>query len=90
MRLLTLFLSLLAPAQAQSLRGTVTDPSGAVIEGALIQLRGPSPDLRAKTDRTGQYSFPVLSPGKYQIRITAKGFVTRTEKGLHHRRAPNP
>ena len=85
---LTLFLSL-APAWPQaarpqpnsaSLRGTVTDPSGAVVPGALIQLRGqlrgpgPGREQRARTGNTGQYAFPSLVPGTYQIRVTAKGF----------------
>ena len=46
-----------------SLRGTITDPSGAVVSGAAIQLRGPAREQRAKTDSAGQYSFPELDPG---------------------------
>ena len=74
---LFLLLPLLASAWAQpapSLRGTVTDPTGARISGAVIQLRGPAREQRAVTDHTGEYAFPSLVPGKYQVRITAKGF----------------
>ena len=77
MKLFLLFLALLVPAWSQqtpSLRGTVTDPSGAVISGAVIQLRGPGREQRTKTDPTGQYAFPSLTAATYQLRITAKGF----------------
>ena len=77
MKSFLLFLALVAPALGQptpSLRGTVTDPSSAVVSGAAIQLRGPGRERRTKTDQTGQYSFPTLAPGNYQVRIIAKGF----------------
>ena len=65
---------LLAQSSAASLRGTVTDPSGAVVPGALVQLRGTGPEQRATTDISGHYSFSVLRPGKYTVRAIAKGF----------------
>ena len=40
---LIILLALIPPTYAQSLRGTVTDPSGAVIVGATVQLKGPDP-----------------------------------------------
>jgi Carboxypeptidase regulatory-like domain len=69
-----LFVSSLLQAQTASLRGTVTDPSGALVPGALVQLRGPGQEQRATSDDKGQYSFPTLQPGKYTIRVIAKGF----------------
>ena len=65
------------PAQAPpspSLHGTITDPSGALVPGALVQLRGPGGEQRKTTDATGQYNFPALQPGKYNVRVIAKGF----------------
>jgi hypothetical protein len=85
---LALFLSL-APAWAPaawpqpssaSLRGTVTDPSGAVVPGAVIQVLGSGRDRRARTGNTGQYSFPSLPPGAYRIRVTARGFSIMQKK----------
>src|ERR1700676_3317606 len=61
-------------AHAQSLRGTVTDPSGALVPSALVQLRGPGPEQRATTDDKGQYAFVSVRPGNYTIRVIAKGF----------------
>ena len=83
MKILAIFVSIWAlfiQAQSQpSLKGTVTDPSGALIPGALVQLRGPGPEDRATTDDNAQYSFATLRPGKYTIRVIAKGF-TVTQK----------
>src|SRR5580704_15432082 len=69
-----LALLLRAQAPTASLRGTVTDPSGALVPGALVQLRGQGPEHRATTDGNGQYSFIALPAGKYTVRIIAKGF----------------
>jgi hypothetical protein len=77
---LFLCLSILIPAgNAQtaaipSLRGTITDPSGALVPGALVQLRGPGGEQRKTTGVDGQYAFPALKPGKYNVRVIAKGF----------------
>ena len=63
MRYALVLLALLVPAWAEepSLRGTVVDPSGAVVPGAVVALRGVGREQRAKTDHTGQYSFPSLA-----------------------------
>lgn len=57
-----------------SLHGAVTDPSGAAVPNALIQLRGPAGEKRANTDISGQYSVANLQPGNYVVRAIAKGF----------------
>jgi hypothetical protein len=57
------------------LRGTVTDPSGAAVPGAVVQARGPGGDHRARTNSSGQYLFRSLTAGRYQVRIAAKSFV---------------
>lgn len=67
---------------AVSLRGTVTDPSGASVPGALVELRGPGRQQRNTTNRDGLYSFPSLAPGKYQLQVTAKGFKVEERREL--------
>ena len=57
-----------------SLQGKVTDPSGAVIEQAQIVIKGPGGEKHTVTDADGKYKFSALAPGKYIIRVTAKGF----------------
>ena len=56
------------------LHGVVTDPSGASVPGALVQLRGPGVDQRTATDATGKYAIETVKPGKYTVRFIAKGF----------------
>jgi Carboxypeptidase regulatory-like domain len=63
-----------AQTQQPSLRGVVTDPSGAVVPGALVQVRGPGGEQRSSTDQSGRYVFPSLRPGKYLVRVIVKGF----------------
>ena len=65
-----------------ALRGTITDPSGASVPGALVQLRGPGPELRATTDISGQYAFVSIRPGKYRLRVIAKGFSVTERRDL--------
>ena len=72
-----------APA---SLRGTITDPSGALIPAALVQLRGPGGEQRGNTDSSGQYSFPSLASGKYNVRVIAKGFTVGEKQSLEIRK----
>src|SRR5438128_2440558 len=80
--MLLAFLLLLSPlaAHAQSyagsVRGTVTDPSGAAIAGAMVTLRdvGTNATLETKTTDLGAYSFPTVNVGTYQVTIKAGNF----------------
>lgn len=71
-----------APAlQAQSrapqgsLRVTVTDPTGAVIVGARVQLVSErEAGASVATDARGLAVFPALAPGRYAVRVEADGF----------------
>ena len=68
-RLIALLVCLLpASAQTASLRGTVTDPSGAAVPGATVEVGG----RRTKTDSVGQYRFPSIAAGEYRVRVSAK------------------
>jgi hypothetical protein len=56
--------------------GTVTDPSGAVIPGAVITATMPSTGFTQSVmaNSSGQYVFPELQPGVYRVTATVKGF----------------
>src|SRR5437763_8954629 len=56
--------------------GTVTDASGAVVPGAPIVMVGigTGETRHTETNRSGQYTFPTLPPGRYRITITHTGF----------------
>jgi Carboxypeptidase regulatory-like domain len=80
------FLALLfavAPASAQfnaSIQGVVTDPSGAAVAQAKINLENVSTHVTATTtsDTEGNYRFISLAPGNYKVSVEASGFA-RTE-----------
>jgi hypothetical protein len=79
-----LLLALATPVFPQSdvssatIKGTVTDPSGAVVVGATVTAKHSSTGVsRAdKTNSEGIYLIPTLQPGAYEIRIEATGFET--------------
>ena len=79
-------LSLAMVASAQntgSIRGQVTDPSGASIPGATIVASGNGPTRNAKSDNAGRYTITGLASGKFNIRGDAKGFVTFLAKDVN-------
>jgi hypothetical protein len=64
------------------IRGTVTDPAGAVIPKATVQVTdletGISRDLT--TDSDGNYEVAALKPGNYRLNIIAPGFKTTVKE----------
>jgi len=78
----------LSPLRAQEFRatvsGAVTDPSGAVVPGAQIEVRETSTGTISRTtsDAAGQYVVPFLLPGQYTITVKAPGFRTLTRSGI--------
>jgi hypothetical protein len=61
---------------AASVRGTVTDPSGAVIPGATVHLSNALSglDRSVTTDGAGQFEIDNVPFNNYQLRISAQGF----------------
>jgi hypothetical protein len=77
--LILIFATLHAPAEgsdAGAVRGTVTDPSGAVIPGAKIHLvnQVSGLDRTATTDATGQFVFSNIPFNPYRMNVSANGF----------------
>jgi hypothetical protein len=81
---LSLLLFTTAFLHAQNFRGgingTVSDPSGAVVPGAAVELvnTGTGVTYKAVTSSGGEYEFQDLPIGKYVVTVTAGGF--KTEK----------
>jgi hypothetical protein len=77
--------SLASVARGQSadatLQGTVTDPTGAVIPAAEIhissQTTGVSRDVRS--NNSGFFAAPNLTPGRYKVTAVATGFTTKID-----------
>src|SRR5262245_11939156 len=61
---------------AGSIQGTVTDPTGGVMQAVEVRLSNPvSRFLRtAMTDAGGHYAFANLPPNPYHVSIDAQGF----------------
>ncbi len=73
-----LLLSVPGLGQKASLRGHVTDESGAVVPGATVTLNGPSGFVRTtRSADDGTYVFQDLLPGMYTIRASAPGLFLR-------------
>jgi Carboxypeptidase regulatory-like domain/TonB dependent receptor len=77
-------LSLSAQQISGSIRGTVTDSTGAVVQGATVTVKQTETDLSrtAVTDRGGNYVVLELPVGTYRLQITAKGFKEYVQTGI--------
>ena len=66
----------LAQNASTSLRGAITDSSGAALPGAVVELANPTIGFHATTSSNaqGEYSFQQLAPGDYVITVKARGF----------------
>src|SRR5215471_9087919 len=67
-----------------SLRGAVTDKSGAVLVGAKVTLSNPAQAVQreAKTGAAGDYEFTALPPGTFTLTIEMVGFRKYEHKGV--------
>jgi Carboxypeptidase regulatory-like domain len=70
-------------ARAQSptgeVRGTITDPSGALIPAAQVVLSGPNGTPRSATSgRDGVFQIGPVQPGSYTLVVNATGFAVTT------------
>lgn len=67
-----------------SIAGTVTDPSGAPVNGATVTVRETDTDTvrTIKTSDVGSYRMPQLGPGKYSVKVDASGFKSFEQDGI--------
>lgn len=83
---LFLFPSMIARAQqiTGSIRGIVSDPTGAAVQGATVSAKQAETGLTrtAVTDRTGAYDVLELPVGHYRLQVEAKGFQTYIQQGI--------
>ena len=68
------------PQSTTSLRGTVTDPTGAVIPQAVVSITNINTGFKrqALTEPDGVYQFLQAPPGMYQLSVEVAGFATHT------------
>ncbi len=81
-----LLVTAFAPVYAQEYRGLilgrVTDPSGAVIPGALITAKGPQQTYTVNTNASGDFTIPFVQPGTYDVTAEATGFKKELRAGV--------
>jgi hypothetical protein len=67
-----------------SLRGVVTDPSGAAIPGAIVTISSPETGSvrRSVTDASGEYNFLQIAPATYKLTVEKAGFATMTRSDV--------
>jgi Carboxypeptidase regulatory-like domain/TonB-dependent Receptor Plug Domain len=67
-----------------SLGGSITDPSGAVVAGATVTVQNTGTGLSytVESGSTGDYLFPALPVGTYELTVTKSGFQTYVQGGI--------
>src|SRR5260370_1966073 len=71
-------LTLFAQSNSGILSGTVTDPAGALISGAVVSISNPVSGYyrSVPTDSAGHFQFTNLPLNSYHLTATAKGFAS--------------
>jgi Carboxypeptidase regulatory-like domain len=66
---------------SSSVSGTVTDPSGAVIAGATVEIHNPVSEFSrsAPTDASGKFNFSNVPFNPYHLTVTAPGFASHAQ-----------
>jgi carboxypeptidase family protein len=74
------------PPSPGSIAGTVVDRSGAVVAGARVKLtrEDSSSTQEVSSGNDGQFSFTNITPGPFQLTITAAGFAPLSPSGVLH------
>lgn len=78
-------ISLLAQTTLGTILGRISDSSGASIVSATVTLRNTNTGISVTkaSGRDGQYVFPNIVPGTYQIQATATGFASYSLDGIN-------
>ncbi len=73
-----------AQVAGATLSGTVTDSSGAEVANASVAIRNTETGITrtVTTDAAGFYNAPNLSPGNYEVTVSAQGFSKLVQNGI--------
>jgi hypothetical protein len=80
------FLGVFAYAQTPTgiIQGSVTDKTGAAVQGATITITktATSEQRTTKTDSAGRYNIPFVEPGTYNVSVSAPTFRTAQQENI--------
>jgi outer membrane receptor protein involved in Fe transport len=70
--------SVLAQSSKGIIVGTITDPSGAVVDGATVKITNKATNVgrETKSAAEGGFRLDAVDPGSYKVEVTAGGFKT--------------
>ena len=76
--------ALFAQTEKATLRGLVTDPTGAVVPETAITVTEIATNIERQTtsDANGNYEVPDLKPGTYRVKADKGGFRTHLAAGV--------
>jgi hypothetical protein len=76
--------ALLGQAVNGTISGTVTDPSGAAIAGATVEVKNTATQVTrtVATNAQGRFSVPELFVGNYDVRVSIMGFQGSVQTGV--------
>lgn len=82
--LLLMSAGLVAQTSTAALSGVVTDPTGAVVVNASVDIVNTDTNVSqtTATNNSGVYSFPTLTPAHYRISVKAPGFKEAVATGV--------
>ena len=67
-----------------SLGGTVTDPTGAIMPSATVEVRNTATNVSrtVQSNDAGLYEVVALQPGEYEVKASKPGFATLVHNGI--------
>ncbi|HUQ95245.1 MAG TPA: TonB-dependent receptor [Bryobacteraceae bacterium] len=76
--------SVFAQSTTQSIQGIVSDATGASVSGAKVTAtnQGTNISLTTISNESGNYTFPLMPVGDYDLRCEMQGFKAEVVKGL--------
>ena len=74
----------LSQTTSTTILGTVTDSSGALVAGAKVTATNVNTGIKREetTKASGDFAFPLVDVGLYNVSVEMKGFKTETAKGV--------